>query len=570
MARTVSGGAGASGEAVRAPGLLVPPRSPTYSLLRLCLRLHRTAVIGWTLIGLFADFVIYGFQQTVGGTPQERADFGSLSQALGVQLSYLNPIPIHPETLGGFAHWRLFGFFPVILAIWGIAAGVGVLRGDEERGLVDAWLSTGVSRRRLIAVRSLAFAIAVTAAMAVMGLGAYLVAAAGHESFDAVGLVEEAIPLIPFTVVCFEISALVSNFAASRRSAIGASAVLVYALILLNNLSRTIDSLTGWARITPSFWVDRSDPGVPGGHLDVLGLGVMVAMTGFLMVLVAIAFGARDLGSPVFSIPSRPSRPERMPSRNPFFRLPVLEPLYEQRSALAIWVAGIAAMAFFIVTNTKPITQLMGSTTQQRALLDAAGQGTRPEIAFLAIAWFGILQIIVVAMTVFQVARWTAEDGEGRLEMILSQPISRTRVVIERALTLAAILLAASVAAWFLTRLALLAAGFELDSGRLWLASLLLVPFGLSFGAVGALAASRWPRAAVATLGTYAGASAMLLQVGHLYNLPDWIIRLSAFQLYGVPLTLGVDRRGLVVLVAVSLVGFGLTVLTMQRRDVGR
>jgi len=188
----------------------------------------------------------------------------------------------------------------------------------------------------------------------------------------------------------------------------------------------------------------------------------------------------------------------------------------------------------------------MGSSPQLKTYLDAAGQGARPEIAYLAIAWFGILQLIVVAMAVFQVSRWAAEDGEGRLEMMVSQPISRTRVVIERALTLAAILLAASVAAW------------------------LLVPFGLNFGAVGALAASRWPRAAVATLGTYAGAFAMLVQVGHLYNLPDWIIPLSALQLYGVPLTLGVDRTGLVVLGAVTLVGFGLTVPTLQRRDVGR
>ncbi len=33
-------------------------------LLRLCLRLHRSAMIGWSLTGLFADFVqIYGFEQ---------------------------------------------------------------------------------------------------------------------------------------------------------------------------------------------------------------------------------------------------------------------------------------------------------------------------------------------------------------------------------------------------------------------------------------------------------------------------------------------------------------------------
>ena len=54
----------------------------------------------------------------------------------------------------------------------------------------------------------------------------------------------------------------------------------------------------------------------------------------------------------------------------------------------------------------------------------------------MGIIWFGIALLIMAAYAVVQVSRWAAQDSEGRVEMLLSAPVSRTRVVIERVATL--------------------------------------------------------------------------------------------------------------------------------------
>jgi putative exporter of polyketide antibiotics len=60
-----------------------------------------------------------------------------------------------------------------------------------------------------------------------------------------------------------------------------------------------------------------------------------------------------------------------------------------------------------------------------------------------------------------------------------------------------------------------------------------------------------------------------MLQIGPLFKLPDWVQNLSAFKLYGQPLTEGIDRTGLAIMVAIVLVGFWASAVVMQRRDVG-
>jgi hypothetical protein len=44
---------------------------------------------------------------------------------------------------------------------------------------------------------------------------------------------------------------------------------------------------------------------------------------------------------------------------------------------------------------------------------------------------------------------------------------------------------------------------------------------------------------------------------------------LSAFKLYGQPLTDGVDQSGLVIMLAIVVVGFSASAIVIQRRDVG-
>jgi putative exporter of polyketide antibiotics len=60
-----------------------------------------------------------------------------------------------------------------------------------------------------------------------------------------------------------------------------------------------------------------------------------------------------------------------------------------------------------------------------------------------------------------------------------------------------------------------------------------------------------------------------MLQLGPLFKLPNWVQNLSAFKLYGQPLTDGIDRTGLAIMLAIVLVGFWASAIVMQRRDVG-
>jgi ABC-2 type transport system permease protein len=97
-----------------------------------------------------------------------------------------------------------------------------------------------------------------------------------------------------------------------------------------------------------------------------------------------------------------------------------------------------------------------------------------------------------------------------------------------------------------------------------------LLPFGLSFGGVGAALAGWRPRITVPALGAFTAASFFLLEFGTIFGWPAWLTRLSVFGLYGAPLVEGVAWPGLAALVGVTLAGFGAATLALARRDVGR
>src|SRR5712691_7116502 len=107
-----------------------------------------------------------GFAQIAGDNPAARALFAQGMELLGRQLTYLLPQPAQLDTMAGYLAWRWFGSAALIYAFWALLAGTGAGRGDEERGLVELWLSTGASRMRLIAARGVGFA--TTAAVSII------------------------------------------------------------------------------------------------------------------------------------------------------------------------------------------------------------------------------------------------------------------------------------------------------------------------------------------------------------------------------------------------------------------
>jgi ABC-2 type transport system permease protein len=242
--------------------------------------------------------------------------------------------------------------------------------------------------------------------------------------------------------------------------------------------------------------------------------------------------------------------------------------LYERRFSLLVWTVGLSALGAVFVLLTKAIVKPLLAIPELAPYFAIFVNGNI-YASFLGFIWFGFAQLLMAGFAITQVARWTAEDSDGRLELVLSNPVSRPRVVVERliALTLGALIIAA--VSGVAVGLEAHSQSIDLNNRRLAEASLLLVPFTLVFGTVGALLASRIPRATVGILGAFAFASYLTVQLGPIFKLPAWAQDLSAFKLFGQPLTSGIDQTGLVIMLVIVLVGLMASATVMERRDIG-
>jgi len=532
------------------------------------LRLTRWGIAGFSALAFTLTLLqSVGFYQVVGHTPAERAAFGRSMALLAEQFTVLIAAPLRPDTVGGYVQWRAYSFFAVLFAIWALVSAYGAARGDEERGLIEQVLATGTARADALVTRVLGFAAGCVVAVAAAALGMFVGVSGAHESIGLDSLAGVSVNLLGLALSCYALTLLVCQFAATRF-ATASSAIVILGLFLLNSLSRQLDQLSGWRWLSPFRYYDLSQPLAPGGTFDVRGVEFLFGSAAVMTVAAAVAFSFRDVGSPLVRFPVASHPAVREPGRNPVWRVPVLRGLYDRRTGLVVWTAGVALAGVLMVIVTKSIVEPLLGLTQLRPYFNLfITGGVYPS--FLGFIWFGFAQLLIAGYAIAQVARWSAEDTDGRLEAVLSNPISRRGVLIERAAVLMIGALVVAGVSGVAVGIESHAQSIDLNQGRLISASLLLVPMAMFFAAIGALLAALLPRATVGLLGGFAFVSYFIVQLSPIFHWPTWTLDLSAFHLYGQPLSSGVDITGLVIMLLVVAVGFVASALMMERRDVG-
>jgi ABC-2 type transport system permease protein len=536
--------------------------------IRLGLRLGRWGLLGFSILTFAASLVqAVGFYQLAGHTAASRAAFAQSMTQIAAQLTFVLPPPAGLDTVGGYVEWRSFGGLAILFAVWALVAGTGAARGDEERGLVEAVLATGITRSRWLASRVIGYALMACVAASAGGLGLVAGVAVGRESINFVPVLEICIALAALGLSCYSLTLLVAQLAGARVATASAGVVLL-ALYLVNRLSETFSWLVSWRWLSPFHYYELNHPLAPGGAFD--GRATL-SLLGIAMVGAAVAgvlFEARDLGSPLIRWPSRHRPAGYEPARSPLWRIPAVRGLYERKVGLATWAVGLAAAGVLFVDLTRTVIQPLLSIPSLAQFFGSA-VGGRVFTTFLGYIWLTFAQLLFAAFAITQVARWSAEDSDGRLELILSTPRSRAWVVVERAITLTLGALIAAAVSGLAVAVAADYQAMDISHERLAEGTLLLVPFALVFAAAGAVLAAWNPRAAVGLLGGLAFASYLVDELGPLFRWPIWIQDLSAFKLFGTPLATGIDRSGLAIMIAIILVGFGASILLMERRDVG-
>ncbi len=175
------------------------------------LRDFRVAILGWGVgMGLLM-YVLMAAVPSLIATPQDVAALNSLA----IQFQWL-AAPVAVGTVGGYVTWK-YGLTILIMAIWALLAGGRILRGEEERGSLDALLSLPRGRGR-VALEKLA---GMWVALLGMGVLIMLLTFLGAKTAKAtdIGLGDSALFALNIVLICGVLAALPCFSPSLRRSA---------------------------------------------------------------------------------------------------------------------------------------------------------------------------------------------------------------------------------------------------------------------------------------------------------------------------------------------------------------
>lgn len=535
----------------------------------------RIAILGWGVgMGLLMLVLLSAIPSLIS-TPQARASLVSLA----AQFQWL-AAPVAVDTVGGYATWK-YGTFVLIMAIWALLAGSRMLRGEEDRGSMDSLLSLPRGRVR-VALEKLA---AVWTALLLMGVLITLLTFAGAKVAKATELGVGDAALFALNIVLFcgvfaSIALFLSQFTQERGAAAGITGGLLVVFIVLDMVHRVVPNTLWVSAISPVYYYNLSKPLVPSYGTNAGGLLVMLAISVVLSGIGIWLFMKRDVGA--VALPGLSQQSAR--SARSEISLPVnswsLQSVYARGLRMILvptlwWTLIIAGFAAFMVEIVKQVEAQMATLAANSPLLQneigKVGGGNANTNATLLSFLFIFLPVLLMAFTVTQANRWSADEEDGRLELVLATPQPRLGVILGRFAALATATVFIGVVTLGATAAAAAGTGLKLDGGNLTAASLSIIPLGLLMAALGYLL-SGWLRTAVDT-----GLLSILLAlwffisfVGPDLNWSNTVLHLSAFYYYGTPIVHGLPLGDMLGILAVCVVALVLASVRFVRKDIGR
>jgi ABC-2 type transport system permease protein len=536
------------------------------------LRDYRVGILGW---GIGMGLVVVSPMASVAAlvtTPQAREQLISIAATFA-----WNADAVAVDTIGGYATFKI-GIFIFLIAVWPLLAGSRMLRGEEDRGSMDVLLS--LPRPRLnVALEKLA---AMWTALLAMGVLIGLLAFAGGAKLGGdFGLGGGLLFGLNLALICAVfgcLALLISQFTQERAPAAGWTAGLLLVFIVLDMVHRVVPNTDWISRLSPIYYYNLSKPLIPSYGVNAGAMVFQLALAAVLGGAAVWLFVRRDVGGTV-PLP----RWLRLPERQASTALPVgdwsLGSVYARSLGMSAmptfwWTLGIAGFASWMIYVVQlmesKLSSLLSSSPTFTTLIKNLGGGDAAVNAGFLSAMFFFLPLALMAFAVTQVNRWSADEGDGRLELVLAAPQSRAWVLLGRFAALATATVAIAVITTVACFAAAAASGVNLDGGDLAAATLGMIPFGLLIASIGYLA-SGWLRTAADTglLSFVLAAWFFISFIGPELKLPDATLRLSAFYYYGTPLLHGLQPASVLGVLAVAAVALVLGTMRFARKDIG-
>ena len=392
------------------------------------------------------------------------------------------------DTVAGYTVYKA-GMTVIILgAIWGLLVATRSLRGEEDAGRWELFLSGLTTRGR-------------AAAQAVIGLGVgfvavwvptfVLTAAAGASEKVNIGIGASAFfvtALLSAAAMFMAVGVFVGQLAATRRDAnlIGAG---VLAASYLIRMVADSDAGLAWLRwASPLGWIEELRP-LTGSQPMAFAL---IAALVVVLVGVSLRIAAkRDLGASLLA-----SRDQECPHTLLLGGQAGLT-IRLTRGSIVAWSAAmfVTGLVFGLVAQAAG-SALRGAQGIEEAIrrLGGTGSGAASYLGFVFVVAAGLMAIAVAS----QVASTRNEEASGHLENLLVRPVPRWRWLVVRLGVAAGLVVGASVLAGFAAWVGAASQHANVGLGDLLRAGLNVVPPAVFILGIGGLAFGLWPRAAIA------------------------------------------------------------------------
>lgn len=252
------------------------------------LRRRRGQVIGWAIgLGLYAILMISMFDSIVG-----IEGIRDLMEAYPEDLAGFFGGFTDMDTPKGYLDIYYFGYMPVIIGIFTVSLGAGLLVSDEEKGTLDLILSYPVSRTALFWGRVLGFLAANALVLFVAYLSWVLPAQGTGMDLTWIEILRPFLPLFAHLVFFGMLALLLSLVLPSVRSAGMLTGGLLVGNYLLVGLSNLNEDLKAFTEYTPLYYYQGGDA---IDELDWLWLGGIAGLSLVFVLLAWWRFQRRDI-----------------------------------------------------------------------------------------------------------------------------------------------------------------------------------------------------------------------------------------------------------------------------------
>ncbi|MGQ0600071.1 MAG: ABC transporter permease [Anaerolineales bacterium] len=192
----------------------------------------------------------------------------------------------------GYLGFEFFSYLPIILGLYAVLAGSGLLAGDEENGALDLLLAHPVSRSGMFVGRWLAFVLTVAGILSLAWTGLVIGRNWSTIELSNVALARPFLSLGAELLVFGALALLLSLLLPSRRLAATTAGLSLVASFFVTSLARINDDLDLLAKFSP---LNYYQSGEAITQLNLEWLGGLLAVALALSLLAWWRFERRDI-----------------------------------------------------------------------------------------------------------------------------------------------------------------------------------------------------------------------------------------------------------------------------------